>query len=190
MTDHSRASNGTAATGGIAQLVLDRMGYGLIACDRRMVVMSCTEQASRLLEGVGRLVIGRALPSRLENGAREAIRCESPVRIEAGRGGRAAYLSAVAVDDPGPVAFVAWVRQEVIRESDVEKAMQARYMLTTRDVRLLFHLRGGHTNRRIAAETGWTVGTVRVYVHDLYVKLSVHTRGEAVALVNTLLHVG
>ena len=173
---------------GIAQLVLDRLGYGLVACDRRMVVLSCTEQASRLLEATSRTLVGRTLPSWLERSLREAVGNQRPVRVEPSPGGRAAYLSAIEVEDGGPVVFVVWLRPEMMRESDLARALRGRYELTVRDVRLLFHMRRGHTNKDISARTGWTEGTVRAYVHRLYERLEVHTRGAALALVDEILH--
>jgi hypothetical protein len=153
MSDYSPSAEGINL-GGMPQLVVDRMGYGLAACDRRMVVLGCTGRASRLLEGIGRTLVGKALPSWLEHNLREAVRNDRPVRIEPSRGGRATYLSATEVEGMGPVVFVFWLRQEVVRESDLVRVLRTRYALTARDVRLLLHLRRGHTNRQIAARTG------------------------------------
>lgn len=188
MTDQHRSRDGFSGSGRLAQLVLERLGYGLLACDGRMVVLSITTPASRSLAAIGRPVVGHALPPRVESSLREAVRSERPVRVEASSGGQAAYLSAMEVEDLAPVAFVAWLRQEVMRESDLTSELRARYSLTARDAKLLFHLRSGHTNKQISSETGWTEGTVQVYVHHLYDKLDVHTRGAAVALVNGILH--
>ena len=173
---------------GLAQLVLDRLGYGLVACDRRMVVLSCTARASRILPVSDRPRVGHALPSWFERSLREAVEKVRPVRIEPSQGGRAAYLSAIEVEDMAPVVFLVWLRQEVLRESDVARALRARYELSARDTRLLFHLCSGHTNRQISAQAGFTEGTVEVYLHQLYDKLRVHTRAAAVALVSELLH--
>jgi DNA-binding NarL/FixJ family response regulator len=186
MTDNPPRN--VAALGGIAQLALDRLGYGLVACDRRMVVLTCTGRASRILSATDPPVIGRALSSRLGRLLREAARTERPARVEPRQGGRAAYLSAVEVEGMGAIAFVGWLREEVMRESDLATALRERYELTGRDARLLFLLRSGHTNRQISSRTGWTESTVETYVHQLYDRLGVHTRGAAVALVNEILH--
>jgi len=188
MTSDSSIGDGGTQLSDIAQIVLDRLGYSLVACDHRMIVLSCTRRASRLLEPIGRLLVGRALPSGLDGNVREAVRSQRPVRIEVSPRGPAAYLSAIEVEELVPVVLAIWFRPEIVRESDLAKTLRARYQLTARDVRLLFHLRRGHTNREISETTGWAQGTVRTYVYELYDKLEVHTRGAALALVDEILH--
>jgi DNA-binding CsgD family transcriptional regulator len=188
MTIGPRASAGSTDSGGIAQLVLDQLGYGMIACDRRMVVLTCTARASRVLGATQTSLLGRGLPPGLQASVREAVHNERPIRIEPAGGGRGAYLSAIEVEDRIPVVHVLWLRHEIVRQSDLARTLRARYELTLRDARLLLHLRRGHTNRQISERTGWAEATVRAYVHQLYGKLGVHSRGAAVALVSEILH--
>jgi DNA-binding CsgD family transcriptional regulator len=186
MTEEPPAGDGMMDPEGIAQLVLDHLGYGIVSCDRRMVVLGCTQRAARLLEAPGRPLVGRTLPAWLERSLHEAVRKGQPVRIEPPRAKHAAYLSAMAVEAMAPVVFVVWFRPEIMRESDAEKVLRARYQLTARDARVLLHLRRGHSNRQISTRTGWTEATVKSYVHDLCEKLGVHTRGAAAALIDEI----
>jgi DNA-binding CsgD family transcriptional regulator len=187
MTVVPRTTASMTDSEGLAQLVLEQLGYGMIACDPHMVVLSLTARASRILGVTCGSLQGHALLPDLQASVREAVHEGRPIRIEPSGAGRGAYLSAVEVDDGTPVVFVIWLRHEVVRESDLARTLRARYELTPRDARLLLHLRRGRSNRQISERTGWAEATVRAYVHQLYDKLGVHSRGAAVALVGELL---
>jgi DNA-binding CsgD family transcriptional regulator len=59
--------------------------------------------------------------------------------------------------------------------------------LTPRQVELLRRLARGHTNRRLARDLGLSEATVRKHLENIYARLDVHSRTEALARAATLL---
>lgn len=58
--------------------------------------------------------------------------------------------------------------------------------LTEREIEVLVLLAQGHSNKTIARKLVLTEGTVKAHAHNIYAKLAVSTRGEAVARARTL----
>ena len=58
--------------------------------------------------------------------------------------------------------------------------------LTEREIEVLALLAQGHSNKTIARKLVLTEGTVKAHAHNIYAKLAVSTRGEAVARARTL----
>jgi len=54
--------------------------------------------------------------------------------------------------------------------------------LTKRELEILSSLAAGHTNKEIAAEKGVSTNTVKYHIRNLFDKLSVNNRGQAIAL--------
>ena len=54
--------------------------------------------------------------------------------------------------------------------------------VTPREAEVLFHIAAGLQNKEIAHRLGLSVSTVRNHVHNLLVKLGVHSKLEAVSL--------
>lgn len=54
--------------------------------------------------------------------------------------------------------------------------------LTTRELEILSSLAAGRTNKEIAAEKGVSANTVKYHVRNLFEKLGVNNRGQAIAL--------
>ena len=54
--------------------------------------------------------------------------------------------------------------------------------LTKRELEILSSLAAGHTNKEIAAEKGVSTNTVKYHIKNLFEKLSVSNRGQAIAL--------
>ena len=54
--------------------------------------------------------------------------------------------------------------------------------LTRRELEILSSLAAGHTNKEIAAEKGVSTNTVKYHIRNLFEKLSVSNRGQAIAL--------
>jgi DNA-binding NarL/FixJ family response regulator len=52
--------------------------------------------------------------------------------------------------------------------------------LTGRQRQVLSLVRRGHTNAQVARRLGVTAGTVRAHLEDIYARLDVHSRTEAV----------
>jgi two-component system nitrate/nitrite response regulator NarP len=55
-------------------------------------------------------------------------------------------------------------------------------MLTKRELEILSSLAAGHTNKQIAAEKAVSTNTVKYHIRNLFEKLSVNNRGQAIAL--------
>jgi len=54
--------------------------------------------------------------------------------------------------------------------------------LTKRELEILSSLAAGRTNKQIAAEKGVSTNTVKYHIRNLFEKLNVHNRGQAIAL--------
>jgi DNA-binding NarL/FixJ family response regulator len=75
------------------------------------------------------------------------------------------------------------VARRVLRMVEAKPAQKAEeFQLTEREQEILALLVKGHTYKRIAAELGVSYATVNKHVSNVYVKLRVHSVGEAVAL--------
>jgi DNA-binding NarL/FixJ family response regulator len=75
------------------------------------------------------------------------------------------------------------VARRVLRMVEAKPAQRAEeFQLTEREQEILALLVKGHTYKRIAAELGVSYATVNKHVSNVYVKLRVHSVGEAVAL--------
>lgn len=55
-------------------------------------------------------------------------------------------------------------------------------MLTKRELEILSSLAAGHTNKQIAAEKAVSTNTVKYHIRNLFEKLGVSNRGQAIAL--------
>ena len=60
-------------------------------------------------------------------------------------------------------------------------------VLTTRQLELLRRVAGGATNRQVARDLGVSEGTVRKHLENIYARLQVHSRTEAISRVGQLL---
>lgn len=54
--------------------------------------------------------------------------------------------------------------------------------LTPRETEVLFHIAAGLRNKEVAQSLGLSLATVRNHVHNILVKLGVHSKLEAVSL--------
>jgi len=69
----------------------------------------------------------------------------------------------------------------------VEAARRTVPVLTTRQLELLRRVAGGATNRQVARDLGVSEGTVRKHLENIYARLQVHSRTEAISRVGQLL---
>jgi DNA-binding NarL/FixJ family response regulator len=82
------------------------------------------------------------------------------------------------------------VARRVIRLfRDIRPPERANYELTPHEIRLLKLFVEGHNYKTAAAELGVSVNTINFHVRNVYEKLQVHSRSEAVAkaLLNRLI---
>ena len=54
--------------------------------------------------------------------------------------------------------------------------------LTRREMEVLADLASGRTNKQIARDLGVSLNTIKFHVRNLYQKLAVNSRGQAIAL--------
>jgi two-component system, NarL family, nitrate/nitrite response regulator NarL len=73
-------------------------------------------------------------------------------------------------------------RVEPMRQVSWRDAPRAAPPLTPRETEVLFHVAAGLQNKEIARNLGLSLATVRNHVHNILVKLGVHSKLEAVSL--------
>ena len=118
-------------------------------------------------------------------GARhDASRPPPAVRIE--HGPRGFYVRAVPSAGTPPAEIVL-VREEVLRDVDVFKTLNAQYRITRREFQILSSLRLGKTNRQIAGDLGLAEGTVARHVHRMLERFGAPNRTRLVDLVDRLI---
>ncbi len=80
------------------------------------------------------------------------------------------------------------LRPHLVRIRDhVEAQRRTVPVLTPRQVQLLRRVALGHTNRQIARDLGLSEGTVRKHLENIYARLEVNSRTEALARMSTVL---
>jgi DNA-binding CsgD family transcriptional regulator len=107
-----------------------------------------------------------------------------PLRVELDE--RAFYLRVIA--GLGDAAFeIVLLNEEVLRDADAFKLLNARHGVSRREYQVLSALRLGKTNRQIAADLGLAEGTINVYVHQLLERFDVPNRTRLVKVVEEAL---
>jgi DNA-binding CsgD family transcriptional regulator len=169
--------------GAVCISALEHMGVGLIACDDSLAMLAATPTATRLLAEL-RADDG-GLPATVRAAAESSLVRGRARWVESGDGRPGLFVVATRVDlAPATVA----IRLHPDHMTDVElfEMLRERYSLTARDRRLIGLLRQRRTNAQIAAALALTVGTVKSYVHEVFEKLDVHSRGELLALLDRM----
>lgn len=75
---------------------------------------------------------------------------------------------------------------ELSQENERQNGEEANDFLTEQEINILKLVANGMTNRQIANELNFTVGTIKWYLHQIYTKLHVSNRTEAVATARRL----
>jgi two-component system nitrate/nitrite response regulator NarP len=185
-----------SALGTLCQRVLEHMNLGVIACDDALTVLAATPTAQRLLAELASdspSVMGARVPEPVlaaaldclaradEDGGRRRI---VPLRVESPDGEKVMYVAAKRVAGLLPATVAIRIHQERLSDAELFESLARKFDLNARDRRVLVLLRQGLKNGAIAESLGLTVGTVKVYVHDLFEKLGVHSRGELLAVLD------
>jgi len=172
------------------------MNLGVIACDDALTVLAATPTAQRLLAELASdspSVMGARVPEPVlaaaldclaradEDGGRRRI---VPLRVESPDGEKVMYVAAKRVAGLLPATVAIRIHQERLSDAELFESLARKFDLNARDRRVLVLLRQGLKNGAIAESLGLTVGTVKVYVHDLFEKLGVHSRGELLAVLD------
>ena len=173
--------------------LLDRLRINIVLCTEYDEVLYATKRAKDLIRrfpGAAGFRTGDPLPSELRAGARaylerraaaddaaaEAPRRRGPIKLTTPDGALDVYVSATPVLSLPPVAMIVRLTDERVKLGELLELMRARYQLSARDLRLLRSVADHRNLREIAAANGLTYGTTKVYLHDLYRRLDVHSR--------------
>ena len=109
-----------------------------------------------------------------------------PPSIRVSIGARAVYVRTLESQGTPPMEL-ALIREEVIRDAEVFRALQHRLKITRREYDVLLGLRAGKTNREIAAALGISASTVAGYVGRLRERCDAKNRAHLVDIVQRLL---
>jgi DNA-binding CsgD family transcriptional regulator len=187
---------GEGALASLCMRVLEHMSIGVLACNEELVVLAATPTARRLLSDFGRgagAVIGSRLPPPVREAAGAYMRqAEDPAgrrrvrphRIETADASQVLYVAAKSIEGLLPATVAIRLHQERLVDVELFEALSEKFDLSARDRRLIAMLRQRHTNGEIAGTLNLTVGTVKVYMHELFEKLDVRSRSELVAVVD------
>lgn len=157
--------------------VLDALGIGVVACDATFHIVAASERARAILARLSPPAAPDLLPDPVAVVLR--ARAASPAKLPAGN--QFVVVSARPVD-VGWASFVVWLSLEA-SSGDLDSVLRRRWHLSRRQIDLAHQLRQGFRNQEIAAHLGLTTSTVKSYLSHLFDALGVHSRGEAIALI-------
>jgi DNA-binding CsgD family transcriptional regulator len=168
--------------------LLDRLRINIALCTEHDEVLFATRRTKEILRrfpGATAFRTGDRLPDEIRAATRaylerradeDAPRRRAPVKLSTADGALDVYVSATAVQALPPIALVVRLTDERRQLAEVLELMRARYTLNARDLRLLRSVAEHRNLREIAAANALTYGTTKVYLHDLYRRLDVHSR--------------
>jgi len=170
--------------------LLDHLRINLALCTEHDEVLFAPKRAKeilRLFPGSTSFRTGDELPAEIRAAARSyldrraddesrAPRRRAPIKLTTPDGALDVYVSCTAVQALPPVALVVRLTDERVKLGEVLDLMRTRYQLSARDLRLLRSVAEHRNVREIAAANSLTYGTTKVYLHDLYRRLDVHSR--------------
>jgi len=170
--------------------LLDRLRINLALCTEYDEVLFATKRAKEIMRsfpGSTSFRTGDPLPAEIRAAARaylerrsddesSAPRRRAPVKLTTPDGAVVVSVAATPVEALPPVALVVRLTEERVRTNELLELMRARYKLSARDLRLLRAVAETRSVREIAAANSLTYGTTKVYLHDLYRRLDVHSR--------------
>ncbi|HEX8953267.1 MAG TPA: LuxR C-terminal-related transcriptional regulator [Polyangia bacterium] len=176
-----------AAVSRLCIQLLDRLRINIVLCTEHDEVLYATKRAKEIMRrfpGAAAFRTGDPLPEEigaatrayLERKGDDAPRRRAPIKLTTPDGALDVYVSCTPVPAVPPVALVVRLTDERVALAELLELMRARYPLSARDLRLLRAVADHRNLREIAAANGLTYGTTKVYLHDLYRRLDVHSR--------------
>jgi DNA-binding NarL/FixJ family response regulator len=91
-----------------------------------------------------------------------------------------ALLAAIRKESPVPRRMIPEVLRRVAETTPLSQA--AKISLTSREMQILRAIAKGHTTKRLARDLGIAAPSVETHLHNIFKKLNVSNRGEAVSL--------
>lgn len=172
----------------IILMSLARSDEGLLVCGANNEIIFSTPRAGRLLERLAPTELGR-LPSMIAKaleglGADGARSDRFPLPGGIGIGG--VQVDMAVVENAAPARVLLWLREELVRDSELYERMKQRFGVTLRGFQLAQLVRQGLSNREIAGELRLAESTVKVYLYELFQQCGVSSRTALVALVERL----
>jgi DNA-binding CsgD family transcriptional regulator len=166
--------------------VVDNMASAVLALDADLNVLA-TNAAARALLGDEILppFIERGVLSCLEALSSRNERRSPSVRVEAPDHRVALFLTCERVSIR-PIDVVVWMQREVLRDVDLLAALRQQVELSAREFQLISLIRVGKSNAQIAHVLGLAESTVKSYLHRLFDRLAVKSRGQLLHLVERL----
>ncbi len=172
--------------------LLDRLRINIALCTEYDEVLFASKRAKEILRrfpSAAAFRTGDPLPPELREAARAYLerreesdgertppRRRAPIKRTTPDGALDVYVSATAVQSLPPIALIVRLTDERVKLGEVLELMRARYQLSARDLRLLRSVAEQRNVKEIAAANALTYGTTKVYLHDLYRRLDVHSR--------------
>lgn len=167
--------------------LLDRLRINIALCTDGDEVLYATKRTKEILrrfpDGAG-FRTGAVLPAAVRDAVHAYLlpsegdghRRRAPVKVTTPDGALVVSVACTPVHELPPVALVVRLTEERVRTSELLELMRARYKLSARDLRLLRAIAETRNVREIAEANSLTYGTTKVYLHDLYRRLDVHSR--------------
>jgi DNA-binding CsgD family transcriptional regulator len=169
--------------------LLDRLRINIALCTELDEVLYATKRAKEIMRrfpGASSFRTGDTLPEPIRAAARaylerregdgDAPRRRAPVKLTTPDGALDVYVSCTPVLALPPVAMIVRLTDERAKLGELLDVMRTRYQLSARDLRLLRSVTEHRSVKEIAAANALTYGTTKVYLHDLYRRLDVHSR--------------
>ena len=169
--------------------LLDRLRIHLALCTELDEVLYATKRAKEIMRrfpGATGFRTGDRLPEAIREATRaylerrdgegDAPRRRAPIKLTTPDGALDVYVSCTPVVALPPIALVVRLTDERAKLGELLELMRARYQLSARDLRLLRSVTEQRSVKEIAAANALTYGTTKVYLHDLYRRLDVHSR--------------
>jgi DNA-binding CsgD family transcriptional regulator len=105
------------------------------------------------------------------------------ISIVGTRSGTRCFISA-SIDDSEDI--IVSLRESARRVDGAADALRARFGLSARQLDIVEELMAGRTNRQISETVGLQVSTVKGYLTEIFERLDVSSRSEAIARVESL----
>jgi len=169
------------------EVTADILRRGLDALDLGVFILSSDLQSVIHRNEHARRLVGDALPSALTDALEAYILSraqlkKAPPAMRVVLSEHSLFLRSVASAGPPPLEIVL-LREELLRDVDAFRLLNARFGVSRREYQVLNALRLGKTNRQIASELGLAESTVALHVHHLLRRFDARNRTRLVNIV-------